>query len=112
MKVKRPAKPPVPREADDTIRHQIVELLRVERVSAKDISAAVRVREKEVYDHLDHIRRSLARGGERLSVTPPECAKCGFVFEERERLTPPGKCPVCRHEAIIEPLFAIDRAAG
>jgi len=40
-------------------------------------------------------------------MTPAECRSCGFVFSKRDRLTPPGKCPICRCETIFEPLFAI-----
>lgn len=42
-----------------------------------------------------------------LEITPAECRNCGFVFAKRERLTSPGKCPVCRNEAILDPLFRI-----
>lgn len=100
-------KPAVPRTARETIRHAVIDLLRQQTVSAKDISALVHIEEKEVYGHLEHIRLSIHTAGWRLEVTPAECKKCGFVFAKRERLTPPGKCPVCRHEAIFEPLFTI-----
>ncbi|HWI40131.1 MAG TPA: transcriptional regulator [Verrucomicrobiae bacterium] len=78
-------------------------------MSAKEISVAVRVAEKEVYGHLEHIRRSLHAAGGALEVTPAECRRCGFTFSARERLTPPGRCPACRHEGILEPLFSIRR---
>jgi predicted Zn-ribbon and HTH transcriptional regulator len=71
--------------------------------SAREISQALHVTEKEVYDHLEHIRRS----GRHLAVTPAVCRGCGYVFSKRDRLTPPGKCPLCRHEAIAEPLFGL-----
>jgi hypothetical protein len=41
------------------------------------------------------------------NVTPAECRKCGFVFQKREKLKKPGKCPICRSESIEEPLFGI-----
>ncbi len=106
MKV-APRKPVIPRTAQETIRHEIGEFLRGQSVSAREISAAVRIPEKEVYGHLEHIRLSLQPGGAMLEVTPAECRKCGFVFAKRHRLTPPGRCPVCRNEAIFEPLFSI-----
>lgn len=106
MMNEREEKEPVPR--GDTIRHQITELLATGTFSAKDLSAEVKVAEKEVYDHLDHIRRSMVRGPRKFVITPPECRKCGFTFTRLERLRKPGKCPACRGEAIREPLFMIE----
>ncbi|MBA3002689.1 MAG: transcriptional regulator, partial [Desulfurivibrio sp.] len=96
---KKIRKPVVPRTAQETTRHAIMKLLGEGSVSAKDISVAVHLREKEVSSHLEHIRRSLHATGAVLEIAPAECRSCGFVFAKRERLTPPGKCPVCRSEA-------------
>ncbi|PKN50496.1 MAG: transcriptional regulator [Deltaproteobacteria bacterium HGW-Deltaproteobacteria-16] len=103
----KPRKPMVPRTAQETTRQAIVALLTEGPVSAKDISTAVHLPEKEVSSHLEHIRRSLHATGGVLTVTPAECRACGFIFAKRERMTPPGKCPVCRSEAIDDPLFSI-----
>lgn len=97
----------IPRIAQETIRHAIIDLLRERTHSAMEISAEVHIPEKEVYAHLEHIRQSIHAAGAVLQVTPAECRKCGFVFTKRDRLTPPSRCPVCRHEAIFEPLFTI-----
>ena len=105
-------KPPIPRKAGETVRRAIVALLDRESLSALELSTEVRIPEKEVYGHLEHIRRSLHAEGAELVVTPAECRACGFVFVKRDRLTPPGKCPVCRHETILDPLFAIRRLHG
>ena len=104
---KKMRKPVIPRTAQETIRHAILALLGEGAVSAKDISTAVHLPEKEVYSHLEHIRRSMHATGAVLEVTPAECRTCGFVFAKRDRMTPPGKCPVCRNEAILDPLFSI-----
>jgi predicted Zn-ribbon and HTH transcriptional regulator len=74
-----------------------------------DLSAELRVSEKEVYGHLEHIQKSVQRKEFNLVVSPAICQKCGFVFRKRDRLTKPGKCPVCRGEKIQEPLFSIER---
>lgn len=97
----------VPRTAQETTRHAITALLSEGSVSAKDISTLIHLPEKEVYSHLEHIRRSLHAFGAVLEVTPAECRNCGFIFAKRERMTSPGKCPVCRNEAILDPLFRI-----
>jgi predicted Zn-ribbon and HTH transcriptional regulator len=102
-----PRKPAIPRTAQETIRHAIIDLLREQTLTAQEISAEVRIAEKDVYSHLEHIRLSIHATGAMLRVAPAECRKCGFVFTKRDRLTPPGKCPVCRHETILEPQFSI-----
>jgi predicted Zn-ribbon and HTH transcriptional regulator len=76
-------------------------------ISAQDISGEIGIPEKEVFDHLLHIRKSLNRRSRSLIVTPSECRKCGFVFRERQRLSKPGRCPNCRGESISYPLFSI-----
>ena len=103
----RPQKPPVPSVKDDTVRHAIIKLLSEETVSALDISREVRVAEREIYGHLEHIRRTLSTAGLHLRVVPAECRECGFVFHKRTRLTKPGKCPACRSSYISEPFFSI-----
>jgi len=108
----RPRKPAVPRPAEETLRRAISELIRDEPLSALEISVRAHLTEKDVYSHLEHIRHSLHAAGGHLAVTPAECRSCGFVFSKRERLTPPGKCPICRCEAIFEPLFAIRKRTG
>ncbi len=103
----RVKEPEVPVERFDTIRRRIVSLLSVHSGTARQISAELRIPEREVYDHLEHIRKTMHTGTHRLVVQPATCEKCGFVFRKRERLKRPGKCPICRSESITEPLFAV-----
>ncbi|MEJ2684110.1 MAG: hypothetical protein P8Z71_06920 [Candidatus Sulfobium sp.] len=103
----KPRKPSVPEERSETVRREIAAVLEGPALSAREISGQVRLSEKEVYGHLQHIQKTLNKGDCRLDVTPAECIKCGFVFRKRERLKKPGRCPVCRGELIREPLFAI-----
>lgn len=103
----KPKKPVIPPEKHDTVRHEIQALLSGHDLSAKDISMAIGIPEKEVYDHLDHVRLMLRRSGAILLVVPASCRKCGFVFSKRNRLTKPGRCPVCRGEQIEEPRFSV-----
>lgn len=99
--------PAVPLERHETVRQEIISVLSQGAASAKDISFEVRIPEKEVYDHLEHIRKTLNKTDHHLLIVPAECVKCGFVFSKRERLRKPGKCPVCKGESITEPLFSI-----
>jgi hypothetical protein len=104
MKANRPI---IPREESVTIRRSIMKLLEHHTLSAKEISMAVRIPEKEVISHLEHIRTSTHNNDRHLLITPAVCKKCGFTFKKRERLTRPGKCPVCNNEQIAEPLYGI-----
>lgn len=103
----KPKKPFIPIEREDTIRHKIISIISGQPLSAKEISADVRISEKEVSGHLEHIKKSLSKSGHNLVITPSECNQCGFVFKKRDRLKKPGKCPVCSGESISAPLFSI-----
>lgn len=105
--MKRPKEPVIPHERHETIRQAIVSLLTGKTLSAREISGIVRISEKEVYEHLEHIRKGIHHSGQRVIITPAMCRRCGFVFKKRDRLKRPGKCPVCRSEMVTEPLFSI-----
>lgn len=100
---------PPPREA--TLRGQLAAALRRGPATARELSAEVGVREKDVPEHLAHLSRSLAARGERLEVVPASCIACGFAFRSRERLTRPGACPRCRSTRIDPPVFRLLPAA-
>jgi predicted Zn-ribbon and HTH transcriptional regulator len=90
-----------------TIRQQIIELLTDAEMDARQISGAVGIKEKEVYDHLNHIARSLAARGNKLTVRPSECLACGYVFKDRRRFARPGRCPRCRESHLTSPAYQI-----
>jgi len=102
MKTKEPS---IPREEHFTVRQAITAILQRETLSARDISAIVHVPEKEVIDHLEHIRDASHHNHPHLQVIAAICKKCGFTFKKRERLARPCRCPVCRNEQIAEPLY-------
>ncbi|MDH3327907.1 MAG: transcriptional regulator [Desulfobulbaceae bacterium] len=83
-----------------TVRQQMIELLSEEELNAREISQALSIMEREVYAHLEHIERTLARLGKKLVVTPYSCLKCGYIFENRKRWSRPGRCPICRQSHI------------
>lgn len=103
----KPKQPFIPFDRKETIRKGIISALKEKTLSAKVLSGILRVSEKEVYDHLEHIQKTIERSENTLLVTPAECRKCGFVFKKREKLKKPGRCPECRNESIEEPLFQI-----
>ena len=90
-----------------TIREQMTLLLSKEEYTARDLSQAVRIPEKDVYHHLFHIARSMVRHKQNLVVIPSECLSCGYVFEDRKRFTRPGRCPKCKSERIEGPRYCI-----
>lgn len=93
---------------DLTIRQRITGILEGGVFSAKDISRAAGVKEKEVLDHLPHIARTVNSRGRKSFVTEPSvCLNCGFVFKKRDRLKTPGKCPVCKSEEITQTRYGI-----
>lgn len=107
VRKQRPKEPSVPAERHETIRKEILSLLLDRTLSSKDVSAEVHISEKDVYEHLEHIRRSAHKTGHQLTLIPAECSKCGFVFIKRERLKKPGRCPICHGEKIQEPAYTL-----
>jgi predicted Zn-ribbon and HTH transcriptional regulator len=98
---------PQPPERTETVRDAIAAELRGQPLTARELSERVRIPEREVADHLDHLARSARGRGERLVVAPPRCLACGFAFDVRERFTRPGKCPSCRATRIAPPRFSL-----
>ena len=91
-----------------TTRQAIKELLLEESLSSLELSQRLSLPEKDVLDHLHHIARAPGPGLA-FQITPAACNHCGFIFKKRERLTIPSRCPICRHESIRRPRFALVR---
>lgn len=83
-------------------------LLAQSNINAMDISRSVSIREREVYEHLEHISRSLATSGRKLHVDPYVCLGCGYVFKDRHRFKRPGRCPRCKGGHIQMATYRID----
>ena len=92
----------------ETVRESIRQALRAAPASARELSAIVGVREKDVAEHLEHLGRSSGHRGERLVVEPATCVACGYQFRDRARLSRPGACPSCRSTRIDPPVFRIE----
>jgi hypothetical protein len=91
----------------ETVRQQIIDYLSNNAATAIDISRSLGIMEKEVYEHLPHIARSVATHGKRLVIHPSVCLKCGYAFEDRTRFTRPGRCPKCKETYIQRPSYEI-----
>jgi predicted Zn-ribbon and HTH transcriptional regulator len=104
---KRSKEPTVPVSRPETLRKYITMLLQEGTFSAKDLSQFARIPEKDVCDHLEHIRKTLNKNNRQLETNPAQCEKCGFVYKKRERFSKPGKCPLCHSSLIYPPRFHI-----
>jgi len=90
-----------------TVRQRMVALLSEREMTARDLSQALGIREREVYDHLSHIARTVAAQGGRLTVLPVLCLACGWVFEKRTRFTRPSRCPRCKKSHLEMPVYRL-----
>ncbi len=84
-----------------------MELLSNSELDARGLSQELGIREKEVYDHLAHVARSVKAEKKKLIVYPSRCLQCGFVFEDRKRLTRPSRCPKCKQSHLQSPRYSI-----
>ena len=97
-----------PRERCETLRQAILRYLHEGPLTARELSALVHIREKEVIPHLEHLERSLRRSRQRLGFEPAVCLGCGYRFQNRLRLTKPSACPRCRAQRIEPPVFRLE----
>ena len=91
-----------------TVRKQMTVLLLEKELDALDLSGQVGISEKDVYAHLSHVRQSVKHKGWKLVIRPSMCLGCRYLFTDRQRLTPPGRCPRCRGSYISNPFFRIE----
>jgi predicted Zn-ribbon and HTH transcriptional regulator len=95
------------RTHQQTIRREMIALLSQRTMTARELSQAMGIREKVVYGHLAHMARTVATRRKRLVVLPFECLGCGYVFKERQRFTPPGRCPRCKKTHLERPTYRV-----
>ncbi len=90
-----------------TTREQVIRSLETGPMTARDLSKALRIREKEAYSHLPSVEKSIRHLGKQIKITPCQCLSCGFVFKDRKSFKKPGKCPVCKKSRIEAAVFVI-----
>ena len=93
--------------SDATLRQQIIALLRTRAWDAGGLSRALGIAQRQVEAHLTHVRQSVQAHGERLVIGPARCLDCDFTFTRRTRTTKPSRCPRCRSEQLLPPVFEI-----
>jgi len=90
-----------------TLRQKIIDLLSQHEMDARDLSQELGIQEKEVYTHLHHVARSMKVKKKKLIILPGQCLQCGYIFEDRKRLTRPGRCPQCKRSHLQSPRYQI-----
>ncbi|MBS3097286.1 transcriptional regulator [Candidatus Woesearchaeota archaeon] len=89
-----------------TRREEIIKLLEKEPTSAQQLANFFKVELFEILGDLGHVRSSIKP--RKLKMIPAQCKHCGFKFEERSKIKKPTKCPRCKDERIMAPLFEIE----
>jgi len=93
----------------ETLRSELRDALRTgEWSTIRELSQALRASERDLYDHLEHLARSLSHSGEQLEIEASRCLACGFELEERTRFKRPGRCPMSKSTRIAPPRFRIE----
>jgi predicted Zn-ribbon and HTH transcriptional regulator len=87
-----------------TIRQQIIALLKIKPMDAYSLSGQLRVKQRSIEEHLEHVSKSI---GENFEILPSRCNDCDFIFLKRDRVTKPTGCPKCMSESILPPAFFI-----
>ncbi len=91
-----------------SIRKMMIELLSIHELNAIELSQELSIREREVYDHLAHVKKTLTAQGMRLIISPYRCVGCGYEFRKRSRLDRPGRCPVCKEGHITMATYRVE----
>ena len=91
-----------------THRQRLVELISEDSFTLQELSVEIHQPVKEVLHHLKHVQKSI-RPPLRFIMEPAKCLKCGFVFKDRRKLSPPSKCPKCKDSHIQDPRYGVGK---
>ncbi len=91
-----------------TERQELLNVLtRNELFSLKELKLKFKMTAQEIKQEVEHIFKTAKNLGYSLHVVPAECSKCKFIFEDRRKVSAPSRCPKCKSERILEPLFKL-----
>ena len=62
-----------------TLRRRIIALLSDQEMDVRELSQELGIKEKEVYEHLVHVERSVAAASATFILTPSQCLLCGYL---------------------------------
>ena len=74
--------------------------------SVSSIARQLGLKRGDVDDDFRHLIRSARAAGHRVTIEPARCRSCGFTFGE-DKLSKPGKCPMCRGTRLFEAQVSI-----
>jgi predicted Zn-ribbon and HTH transcriptional regulator len=90
-----------------TFRKELIALLSAQPRSVSWLARELGFRRGDVEEDLRHAIRSARAAGHRVTVIPARCRSCDFTFDE-QKLSKPGKCPLCRGTRLYEPQILIE----
>ena len=87
-------------------RKDLLKILRAQPRSVSSIARELGLARGDIEEDFRHLIRSARAAGHRVTIEPARCRSCGFVFGD-EKLSKPGKCPVCRGTRLYEAQISI-----
>jgi transcriptional regulator len=91
------------------LRRQLEDFLGDQPRSASWLARELGLKRVDVEEDLRHLVRSARAAGHKVEIIPARCKACDFVFSE-DKLSKPGRCPVCKGTRVHEPLFRVTKA--
>ena len=89
-----------------TFRRDLMKVLTAQPRSVSSIARELGLARRDVEDDFRHLIRSARAAGHRITIEPARCRSCGFTFGE-DKLSKPGKCPMCRGTRLYEAQVSI-----
>jgi transcriptional regulator len=87
-----------------TRREQLVHFLTSAEHTPRDLATLMRLPIRDLLDDLDHVRRSYLGS---FTIKPAVCRSCGFLFDQRDKMNTPSRCPTCKSERVAGPWLRI-----
>jgi predicted Zn-ribbon and HTH transcriptional regulator len=89
-----------------TFRKDLLQMLTAQPRSVSSIARELGIARGDVEDDFRHLIRSARAAGHRVLIEPARCKSCGFTFGD-DKLSKPGKCPMCRGTRLYEAQISI-----
>jgi predicted Zn-ribbon and HTH transcriptional regulator len=89
-----------------TFRKDLLAMLTAQPRSVSSIARQLGLKRGDVDDDFRHLIRSARAAGHKVTIEPARCRACGFTFGE-DKLSKPGKCPMCRGTRLFEAQVSI-----
>ena len=90
-----------------TERQRMFDCLCRELFSLRELKLKFKLTIQEAKDEVEHIFKTAKTQGYIIHIVPGECGSCRYVFEDRRKVSAPSRCPKCKSEKVLEPLFKL-----